>query len=144
MWCFADRNPDNPARPRGAPPRERYFATDAQATWLALERHHSCGTAPVSHRLRCDAVPRTLSHPTDAFRSARTELRRNLLRRGLPAELVDRRIRQMTWAFPDAMVTGYESLVDAMTNHPKDRHVLAAAVRANAEVIVTFNLSDFT
>jgi hypothetical protein len=30
-----------------------------------------------------------------------------------------------------------------VTNHPKDRHVLAAAVRANAEVIVTFNLSDF-
>ena len=30
-----------------------------------------------------------------------------------------------------------------MTNHPKDRHVLAAAVRANAEVIVTFNLNDF-
>ena len=27
-----------------------------------------------------------------------------------------------------------------MTNHPKDRHVLAAAVRANAEVVVTFNL----
>jgi hypothetical protein len=29
-----------------------------------------------------------------------------------------------------------------MTNHPKDRHVLAAAVRASAEVIVTSNLSD--
>ncbi|HEU4544060.1 MAG TPA: hypothetical protein VFR23_23220 [Jiangellaceae bacterium] len=31
----------------------------------------------------------------------------------------------------------YESLIDAMTNDPKDRHVLAAAVRANTEVIVT-------
>lgn len=30
-----------------------------------------------------------------------------------------------------------------MTNDPKDRHVLAAAVRANAEVIVTFNTRDF-
>lgn len=30
-----------------------------------------------------------------------------------------------------------------MTNDPKDRHVLAAAVRASAEVIVTFNLRDF-
>jgi hypothetical protein len=28
-----------------------------------------------------------------------------------------------------------------MTNHPKDRHILAAAVRA--EVIVTLNLRDF-
>jgi hypothetical protein len=40
-------------------------------------------------------------------------------------------------------VTGYETLVDGMTNDPKDRHVLAAAVRANAEVVVTFNLDDF-
>lgn len=30
-----------------------------------------------------------------------------------------------------------------MTTHLKDRHVLAAAVRANAEVVVTFNTSDF-
>jgi len=30
-----------------------------------------------------------------------------------------------------------------MTNDPKDRHVLAAAVRANAEVLVTFNTRDF-
>jgi hypothetical protein len=30
-----------------------------------------------------------------------------------------------------------------MTNHPKDRHVLAAAVRCNAEVIVTHNVKDF-
>lgn len=41
------------------------------------------------------------------------------------------------------MVTGYESLIDGMTNDPKDRHVLAAAVRANAEVVVTFSLRDF-
>jgi hypothetical protein len=31
----------------------------------------------------------------------------------------------------------------AEANDPKDRHVLAAAVRANAEVIVTFNIRDF-
>jgi hypothetical protein len=30
-----------------------------------------------------------------------------------------------------------------MTNHPKDRHVLAAAVRCHAEVIVTHNVKDF-
>jgi hypothetical protein len=30
-----------------------------------------------------------------------------------------------------------------MTNHPKDRHVLAAAVRAGAQTVVTFNLKDF-
>ncbi|MBB5825127.1 PIN domain-containing protein [Micromonospora carbonacea] len=49
----------------------------------------------------------------------------------------------MREAFPDAMVGGYESLIDGMTNDPKDRHVLAAAVRANAEVLVTFNIADF-
>lgn len=31
-----------------------------------------------------------------------------------------------------------------MTNEPKDRHVLATAVGANAEVMVTFNLRDFS
>jgi hypothetical protein len=46
-------------------------------------------------------------------------------------------------SFPDALVTGYESLVDGMRNAPKDHHVLAAAVRANAEVLVTFNVRDF-
>lgn len=40
-------------------------------------------------------------------------------------------------------MTGYESLIDGMDNDPKDRHVLAAAVRANAEVVVTFNGVDF-
>jgi hypothetical protein len=49
----------------------------------------------------------------------------------------------MCETFPDAMVTGYEALVPAMTNDPKDRHVLAAAVRADAAVIVTANLKDF-
>jgi predicted nucleic acid-binding protein len=71
------------------------------------------------------------------------QLRRNLVERGIAAERVDRRIAHMTRSFPDALVTGYESLIDAMTNDPKDRHVLAATVRANAEVLITFNMSDF-
>jgi predicted nucleic acid-binding protein len=72
------------------------------------------------------------------------ELRRNLVERGIPPERVDRRISHMARSFPDALVTGYESLIDRMTNDPKDRHILAAAVRANAEVLVTFNIDDFS
>jgi len=49
----------------------------------------------------------------------------------------------MTRHFPDAEVTGYEALVESMTNDPKDRHVLAAAVRSRASAIITFNLADF-
>ncbi len=56
---------------------------------------------------------------------------------------IDRRFRQMKESFEDAMVTGYEPLVPAMTNHPKDRHVLAAALVGRANVIVSSNLSDF-
>jgi hypothetical protein len=40
----------------------------------------------------------------------------------------------MNEAFPDSQVTGYEALIVQMTNHPKDRHVLAAAVRGGIEI----------
>lgn len=53
------------------------------------------------------------------------------------------RVETMRSFFPDAEVTGYESLIPAMTNEQKDRHVLAAAVRADAALIVTANLRDF-
>ena len=45
----------------------------------------------------------------------------------------------------DACVLVLMPLADipAMTNHPKDRHVLAAAARAGAKVMVTYNLKDF-
>jgi predicted nucleic acid-binding protein len=46
-------------------------------------------------------------------------------------------------AFPSAFVTDYASLIPSMTNHEKDRHVLAAAVKVGAQVIVTKNLKDF-
>ena len=49
----------------------------------------------------------------------------------------------MRRAFPDAEIGGYRSLIDGLTCDPKDRHVLAAAVRADAAAIVTFNIRDF-
>ncbi len=52
-------------------------------------------------------------------------------------ELMDRHVR-------DAKVYGYEPLIEGLElPDPDDRHVLAAAIRCNANAIVTFNQKDF-
>lgn len=71
------------------------------------------------------------------------ELERNLLERGVTGPQVRHLRNQLGVVFPGAEVTGYTDLIDAMTNDPKDRHVLAAAIRGGAEVLVTENLKDF-
>lgn len=74
------------------------------------------------------------------------EWKRNLLknRPDLTAEQLDRTSELMDHAIPDACVTGYENLVEGlMLPDMNDRHVLAAAIRCNASVIVTFNKKDF-
>jgi predicted nucleic acid-binding protein len=76
-------------------------------------------------------------------RDVMEELRRNLNRAGIDSAAIDRRISSMDSAFPDAMVTGYADLAPQMTCDQKDRHVLAAAVRGGAAIIVTFNLRHF-
>ncbi len=45
--------------------------------------------------------------------------------------------------FPEAMVSDFDHLEASLQNDPKDRHVLAAAIKAQASTIVTFNLKDF-
>lgn len=85
----------------------------------------------------------------DAFRpqwsaSVLAELQTVLEREaGLDRQRAARRISRMQAAFPAAEVTGYQSLTDAMTCDPKDRHVLAAAVAGGSQVLVTFNIGDF-
>jgi predicted nucleic acid-binding protein len=72
------------------------------------------------------------------------EVTRNLeSRRKLTAENIAYLTAQVQLHFPEAEVEGYEKLTAAMTNDPKDRHVVAAAVRAKAQVIVISNLKDF-
>jgi hypothetical protein len=61
----------------------------------------------------------------------------------MPPERAQGRQSELRRHFPEAWVEGFEPLVDAMMNDPKDRHVLAAAVRAHADLIVTYNLRHF-
>lgn len=50
----------------------------------------------------------------------------------------------MNRALPDALVTGFEPMIAGLSlPDVDDRHVMAAAIKCNAEVIVTFNLKDF-
>ena len=52
--------------------------------------------------------------------------------------------KAMSAAFPEALVVHYEKLIAALSlPDPDDTHVLAAAIRTNADLIVTFNLKDF-
>lgn len=92
--------------------------------------------------LRLASVPR-LYHAkwTDQIMA---EVSRNLQAKfGLSSDRAQYRESEIRRHFPEAWVDGYEDLIPIMTNQEKDRHVLAAAVRARAEVIVTYNLKDF-
>lgn len=71
------------------------------------------------------------------------EVRRNLVAKGKRPDHIQHLINTLKEVFPEAMVTEYQHLTAAMTNDPKDRHVLAAAVAGGAEIIVTDNLRDF-
>lgn len=88
---------------------------------------------------------------TDLFRARWTdqihdEWIRNLLanRPDLTAEQLERTRTLMNAHVRDCLVTGYEPLIEGLAlPDPDDRHVLAAAIRTRASVIVTFNLDDF-
>lgn len=70
----------------------------------------------------------------------------NLLRNrpDLTHEQLERTCHLLERAMPDCLVTGYEALVSELElPDPDDRHVLAAAVICQAQVIVTYNLKDF-
>lgn len=62
----------------------------------------------------------------------------------LKPEALERTRELMNEAVPDCLVEGFEDLIDGLAlPDPGDRHVLAAAIRAGAQVIVTTNLKDF-
>ncbi len=87
----------------------------------------------------------------DVFRARWTEeihseWIRNLLesREDLTIEQLTRTKNLMNAHVRDCLVENYESLIEKLTLPDKnDRHVLAAAIHCQAEVILTFNLRDF-
>lgn len=71
------------------------------------------------------------------------ELRRNLVDRVITAESFEHLVGQMAIAFEDSCVVDYGHQIADTKCETKDRHVLAAAVVAQADAIITFNTKDF-
>lgn len=72
------------------------------------------------------------------------EVRRtHITRLSWPEKIADSYQAEIRRAFPEANITGYESIIPTLANDPKDRHVLAAAIKGDCPLILTFNLKDF-
>ncbi|MET8145108.1 PIN domain-containing protein [Sphaerisporangium sp. NPDC005288] len=74
------------------------------------------------------------------------EMQRNLAadRPDIPEERLTRLRLLMNTAVRDCLIEGYEPLIEGLKlPDANDRHVLAAAIKAGAQVIVTSNLRDF-
>jgi predicted nucleic acid-binding protein len=99
----------------------------------------------------CDTLLRCAEEPS-FFRIAWSaqilgEIRRNLIgaKFGYSVAQAERRVGSMQSAFPEAMYSIPPGLIDGMTGmpDPDDRHVLALAVHAHANTIVTENTRHF-
>ena len=76
-----------------------------------------------------------LDEMVDSILATRPNLQRSQLER--ICELMNQHFR-------DCLVTGYEPLIDSLElPDAEDRHVVAAAIRCNAAILLTFNLRDF-
>lgn len=72
------------------------------------------------------------------------EWRSVMQRKEVEPKRIESRITKANTAFPDALVNNYEPLIKTLTlPDEKDRHVLAAAIKADASLIITHNLKDF-
>lgn len=82
-------------------------------------------------------IPKWSKHIFDEWKDV-------MRRKKIGEEEIKKRIRWANQAFPDAMVENYEVLIEDLTlPDEKDRHVLAAAIKSKANIIVTNNLKDF-
>ena len=65
-------------------------------------------------------------------------------RNGIEEVEIKKRVGKANDAFPDALVENYEPLTTFLDlPDENDRHVLAAAIKTNANIIVTNNIRDF-
>ena len=65
-------------------------------------------------------------------------------RSDIPKEKLYRLRDLMNKSVPDCLVTNYQKLIEKLNlPDPDDRHVLAAAIQAQAKIIVTANVKDF-
>ncbi len=74
------------------------------------------------------------------------EWTQNLLRKrpDLTSEKLERTRRLINESVDDCLIDGYEHLCSQLElPDPDDRHVLAAAVKGQAQMIITYNLKDF-
>jgi predicted nucleic acid-binding protein len=99
----------------------------------------------------CDTLLRSAEEPS-FFRIVWSEEILNEVRQGLiganfgySADQADRRIQRMHAAFPEAMTAIPAGLIQGIQGIPDlgDRHVVALAVQARADTIVTDNLRHF-
>jgi len=82
-------------------------------------------------------TPKWSEHIFDEWKSV-------MMEKGVSEQDVDKRISKANLAFPDALVQNYKGLIDHLELPDKDdRHVLAAAIKTNANLIVTNNIKDF-
>lgn len=62
----------------------------------------------------------------------------------ISTERIQKQVELMNLACPDALVTKYEDLLTSIKlTDEQDKHVVATALKCNANVIVTHNLKDF-
>lgn len=82
-------------------------------------------------------TPRWSAHIFDEWKAV-------MIRKGVSPDESEIWVQRANQAFPDALVQNYESLISTLSlPDAKDCHVLAAAIKANAHLIVSNNIKHF-
>ncbi|WP_298646677.1 PIN domain-containing protein [uncultured Proteiniphilum sp.] len=82
-------------------------------------------------------TPKWSRHAFDEWKEA-------MQRKDVSPEEAEKRVRKADQAFPDALVQHYEGLMKHLSlPDEKDRHVLAAAIKIHAHIIVSNNITHF-